>query len=154
MSKFALDYSGLEQKVYKKAYRLSDVKDRIEKVAFDVVRFSDGDETSKLWQVQSADDGDYIVALYDDAEEAQKTASSNWEVALNKSSTVIDVYYKGDPIVRVAASTLGIPSDELAFVSKYLPKKLAENKKLATALLSEAGESVKQELFKKYPELA
>lgn len=154
MSKFSLDYDNLEQKVYKKAYKLSDVKNRIERVAFDVVRFSDGDETSKLWQVQSADDGDYIVALYDEQDEAAKVASSNWEVALNKTSSMIDVYYKGDPIVRVAASKLGIPANELAFVSRYLPKKLAENKKLATALLNEAGENVRQELYKKYPELA
>jgi hypothetical protein len=154
MSKFSLDYDNLEQKVYKKAYKLSDVKNKIERVAFDVVRFSDGDDASKLWQVQSADDGDYIVALYDEPEESQKTASSNWEVVLNKASSMIDVYYKGDPIVRVAASKLGIPSDELALVSKYLPKKLTENKKLATALLSEAGDNVRQELYKKYPELA
>lgn len=154
MSKFSLDYDNLEQKVYKKAYKLSDVKNKIERVAFDVVRFSDGDDASKLWQVQSADDGEYIVALYDEPEESQKTASSYWEVALNKTSSMIDVYYKGDPIVRVAASKLGIPSNELALVSKYLPKKLAENKKLATALLSEVSEGVRQELYKKYPELA
>lgn len=154
MSKFSIDYSNLEQKVYKKAYKLSDVKNRIERVAFDVVRFNDGDEASKLWQVQSADDGEYIVALYDEQEESVKTASSDWEVELNKTSSVIDVYYKGDPIVRVASSKLGIPAAELPLVTKYLPAKLAENKKLASALLNEAGEEVKQEIFKKYPELA
>ena len=156
MSKFEVDYSNLEQKVYKKAYKLSDVKNRIERVAFDVVRFSDGDEASKLWQIQSADDGDYIVALYDEPEEAIKTASSSsdWDIALNKSASVIDVYYKGDPIVRVASSKLGIPITELPLVSKYLPQKLSENKKLVSALLNEAGEEVKQELYKKYPELA
>jgi len=153
MSKFSIDYSGLEQKVYKKAFRLSDVKDRIERVAFDVVRFNDGDEASKLWQVQSADDGDYIIALYDENDEAQKVTSS-WEVVLSKTSSVIDVYYKGDPIVRVAASKLGIPNNELPFVARYLPQKLAENKKLSTALLSEVDESVRQELYEKYPELA
>lgn len=154
MSKFSIDYSNLEQKVYKKAYKLSDVKNRIERVAFDVVRFNDGDEASKLWQVQSADDGEYIVALYDEQDESVKTASSDWEVELNKTSSVIDVYYKGDPIVRVAASKLGIPATELPLVTKYLPAKLAENKKLASALLNEAGEEVRQELYKKYPELA
>jgi len=154
MSKFSLDYDNLEQKVYKKAYKLSDVKNKIERVAFDVVRFSDGDDSSKLWQVQSADDGDYIVALYDEQEDAAKVTASSWEVVLNKTSSMIDVYYKGDPIVRVAASKLGIPSNEIAFVSKYLPKKLAENKKLAAALLNEAGDDVRQELYKKYPELA
>lgn len=153
MSKFAVDYSNLEQKVYKKAHKLSDVKNRIERVAFDVVRFSDGDDSSKLWQVQSADDGEYIVALYDEQDEPLKTVASDWEIALNKTSAIIDVYYKGDPIVRVAASKLGIPVNELSFVAKYLPAKLAENKKLATALISEASNEVRQEIYNKYPEL-
>ena len=41
MPKFSIDYSGLAQ-IQKKAYRLSDVKDQLETVAFDVVRFKDG----------------------------------------------------------------------------------------------------------------
>jgi hypothetical protein len=63
MPKFSVDYSGLENKIYKKAYRLADVKDQLETVAFDIVRFKDNDKGAELWQVQSADDGDYIVAL-------------------------------------------------------------------------------------------
>lgn len=152
MSKFKVDYSNLEQKVYKKAYRLSDVKNRIEKVAFDVVRFTDGDESSKLWQIQSADDGDYIVALY--GEDDAQTKTSEWHVSLNKSASLMDVYYKGDPIVRVAVSTLGIPSEEAGMLPSYLPAKLAENKKLVVSLLNSTDKSVKEEILKKYPELA
>jgi hypothetical protein len=76
MSKFSLDYSDLANKIVKRAYRLSDVKDQLETVAFDIVRFKDADKGAELWQVQSADDGDYIVALYDDTSEAEleKTA--------------------------------------------------------------------------------
>ena len=85
MSKYSIDYSGLA-KLTKKAYRLSDVKDQLETIAFDVVRFKDGDHGAELWQVQSSDDGDYIVALYDEEEAApvEKTASkappSAWSV--------------------------------------------------------------------------
>src|SRR5277367_4480978 len=94
MSKFSLDYSGLANQITKKAYRLADVKGQLETVAFDVVRFKDGDKGADLWQIQSADDGDYIVALYDD-EEVEKAASSNpWSV-LVAGGTNLQISYKG-----------------------------------------------------------
>ena len=68
MKKFAIDVDSLENKLQKKtAYRLEDVKDKVRKVAFDVVRFVDNDATiDGLWQIQKHDDGEYIVAMYED----------------------------------------------------------------------------------------
>src|SRR5678816_3635913 len=151
MSKFSIDYSGLENKIYKRAYRLSDVKDRLETVAFDIVRFKDSDKAADLWQVQSAEDGEYIVALYQ-PEEEQKTAN-HWEVLVSKTAGELQVYYKGDPIVRVASNKLGIPSSEVSKVPEYLPAKLANNKKLVKALLNQLPESAKKLVLDKYPEL-
>jgi hypothetical protein len=151
MSKFSLDYSGLEHKIYKKAYRLSEVKDQVEKVAFDIVRFKDGDKSAELWQVQSADDGDYIVSLYNDDE--MEKSSSNWEVSVIKTAGEIQISYKGDPLVRLASTKVGIPRNELDKVTQYLPSKLAENKKLVKALLNELPPSTKKEVLNKYPEL-
>lgn len=150
MKKFTLDYSSLEDTVYKKAYRLSDVKNQLETVAFDVVRFKDSDKAADLWQVQSSDDGDYIVSLYQTEEEV-KTAQ--WEVLVNKTAGDLQISYKGDPLVRVSASKIGIPRAELSEVSNYLPSKLASNKKLVKALLNELSESAKKEVLSKYPEL-
>lgn len=157
MSKYSVDYSGLA-KLTKKAYRLSDVKDQLEKVAFDVVRFKDGDHGAELWQVQSADDGDYIVALYDEEEAAvEKTASKEsspvWGVLVTKNGSDLQVSYKGDPLVRLSAAKLGIPSHELHQAEKYLPEKLATNKKLVKALLNELNDAARQEVSKRYPEL-
>lgn len=151
MSKFSINYSGLENKIYKKAYRLADVKDQLESVAFDIVRFKDNDKGAELWQVQSADDGEYIVALYQPDDEEKIAAL--WDVAITKTSGELQVSYKGDPIVRVASSRLGIPYSELHKVPEYLPSKLAENKKLVKALLNEMSVSAKNEVLKKYPEL-
>lgn len=151
MSKFDVDYSKLEHKIYKKAYKLSDVQNRIEKVAFDIVKFKDGDAGANLWQIQSADDGDYIVALYQPEEE--KIASNDWEVAVNKTAGSLQISYKGDPLVRVASNKLGIPASQLEKVEEYLPSKLAENKKLVRALLNELSPAVKSEVLNKYPEL-
>lgn len=150
--KNTIDYSSLENKIYKKAYRLSDVKDQLESVAFDIVRFKDGDKGAELWQVQNADDGDYIVALYNGDEEEVKTAAL-WEVMISKTAGALQVSYKGDPLVSIAASKLGIPGAELHKVPEYLPAKLAENPKLVKALLNELPTSAKNEVLKKYPEL-
>ena len=150
MSKNDLDYSGLENKIYKRAYRLSDVKERLETVAFDIVRFKDSDNSADLWQVQSADDGDYIVAMYQ--EEEVKTAAL-WGVVVSKTAGDLQVSYKGDPLVRVSSGKLGIPRSELSKIEEYLPSKLAANKKLVKALLNELTESAKKEVLNKYPEL-
>lgn len=153
MPKFSLDYSGLENKIYKKAYRLADVQSQLETVAFDVVRFKDGDKGADLWQVQNAEDGDYIVALYQ-PDEQEKTAAPEWDVVINKTAGDLQIMYKGDPIVRMAASKLGIPRAELHLTEQYLPEKLAANKKLVKALLNELSPSAKQSVLAKYPELA
>ena len=72
---FSINYESLDGALNAKKYKLSDVKDRIEKVSFDIVRFKDGDKGADLWQIQSADDGDYIVSLYEEEKENVKTAS-------------------------------------------------------------------------------
>lgn len=160
MSKFGVDFIGidftkLEDKLLKKAYKYSEVKDQLETVAFDIVRFKDSDKGADLWQIQSADDGEFIVAKYESEDAAvTKTASSNpWEVVLSKVGKTLNVFYKGDPIVKMASSKLGIDESELSSVERYLPKKLAENKKLVAALLSELPKSTKNEVLNKYPEL-
>ena len=158
MSKFSVDYSGLENVLYKKSYKLSEVQDKIEKVAFDVVRFKDSDKRSLLWQIQSAEDGDYIVAMYDEKDgEVVKEASvstNHWEVLLSKNSSDLHFYYKGEPVIKVASQKLGISKSEISSVPNYLPKKLSENKKLASSLLNLLGEPAKQMILSKYPELA
>lgn len=151
MSKFQIDLSSLDNTVHKKTYKLSEVKNRLEKVAFDIVRFKDGDNAADLWQVQSADDGEYIVALYQPDEDEKKEAS--WEVMASAAGN-LHISYKGEPIAKLAASKLGISRDKLAEVPLYLPAKLASNKKLVNALLKELQPSSKQELLAKYPELA
>jgi hypothetical protein len=151
MSINKIDYSSLANKIYKKAYRLSDVKDQLETVAFDIVRFKDSDKAADLWQVQSADDGDYIVALYQPDEEEVKTAQ--WEVFVNKTAGDLQISYKGDPLVRIASNKLGVPRSELSKVQEYLPSKLASNKRLVKALLNELPPAAKQEVLNKYPEL-
>lgn len=151
MSKIGIDYDSLDNKIYKKAYKMSEVSDKIEKVAFDIVRFKDNDEATNLWQIQNSDDGEYIVALYDQDEE--KVVESSWKVSFNKLGGTLNFFYKGSPIVKVAGSKLGIPVIELEKAAGYLPKKLETNKKLVAALIGELSGLAKKEVFSKHPEL-
>ena len=151
MSKFSVDYDRLETKILKKAYKLEDVQDKIERIAFDVVRFKDSDNGANLWQIQSSDDGDYIVSIYQE-DELEKNAC-DWQVSISKTAGDLQINYKGDPLVKIAASKLGIPRAELSQIEQYLPSKLAENKNLVKALLNELTESAKKEVLNKYPDL-
>lgn len=149
--KSAIDYKQLEDKLLKRTYRLSEVQDKIEKVAFDIVRFKDDDKGAALWQVQSADDGDYIVVLYNDDQEQAKTSA--WQVSLSKTADTVSFFYKGEQITKIASKNLGIPQKEVDTAIRYLPSKLAGNKNLVKALLNGLSEPAKNAVYSKYPEL-
>lgn len=152
MSKFTIDYATLTNKFNKRKYKLADVKEKITKVAFDIVRFKDDDNAANLWQIQSADDGDYIVALYDE-EQVKTAATKTWEVDIDKIANKLDIFYKNDHLISIACDKLGIPSAEISKVKSYLPSKLASNKKLVSCLIKEMTDSAQKEVAKKYPEL-
>lgn len=156
MKQFSIDYSVLDSQVVNKTFKLSEVKDRLEKVAFDVVRFKDGDP-EELWQIQNGDDGDYIVAKYeaDPKDELAKAASSaSWDVLINKTSGDINIFYKGYPVVKLDASQVGVKQEDLETVKRLLPGKLGSSKELVNALLKNLNTTAKTALLKQYPELS
>jgi hypothetical protein len=158
MANVGFDFNVLKNLYDRNRIKLSEVSHRIEKVAFDIVRFRDGDEAAKLWQVQSADDGDYIVALYSDpSESVEKTASakepSSWAVEVSADHKYVDVFYKRDHVTKLSLASLGIPSEEAHLLPKYLPKKLAESKSFSTKLIKSAGKEVQEYIVSQYPEL-
>jgi hypothetical protein len=157
MANFDLDYNFLSQTVEKKHYKLSEVKDRLVKVAFDVFRIK-GNDPEELWQVQSADDGDYIVARYNDVAEEIKTTATDCKTTETDWKTVVasehlNVFYKGHPIMKLAAKQLGLSSDQLNYVQEFLPAKLAEDKDFVHKMLNELDNSKRSEILKLYPEL-
>lgn len=153
MDKFTINFNTLDQKINKKkAYLLKDVKDKVVKVAFDVVRFTDtNDNIDGLWQIKHSDDGEYIVAMYD---EGPSEKTSAWTTLLDKRGENINVFYKNTPIAKVAASSLNISKEEIPFVCSYLPESLDRNDKLASALLSSLPVDVKTVIKKSHPELS
>lgn len=160
MTKFSVDYNNLDQHLNgKKTYKLEDVKGRIAKVAFDIVRFVDGDHTiDNLWRIENTSSGDIIVAMYDDgaSEKMEVTASKkdgDWSVTPDKTSSYVTIFYKKDPIKKVAFSELSVEKDDASIFCQHLSNKLSENKTLVTSLLKSVGSEEKEQLLSKYPEL-
>lgn len=153
-----IDYSSLTHKLINKTYKLADVQDRLVKVAFDIVRFKDG-PVDELWQVQSADDGDYIVARYEvDVPDAPKTAAtktaslhSDWTASSSNSN--IQISYKGQPLAKFAAKELGLAPAEISTACSFLPTKLASDKDFVRALLKALPQEKRDAILSLYPEL-
>lgn len=158
MDKHSVNFVTLADKVYKRKYLVSEVADRIEKVAFDIVKFKESDDRANLWQVVTGEDGNqYIISRYDNADDVEKTATASvknpWSVHKSSLSNKLDISYKNEYIASITASHLGIKEGELNKVASYLPNSLNENKKLVSALLNDLGMSAKKDLVSKYPEL-
>lgn len=150
MNKFSLDFNDLNTRLDKqknKVFKLNEVKDRIRKVAFDVVRFVDGnDEFKGLWQIRKDDSGEYIIAMYEDEQGVTKS-SSNWSVIPDSGNKNITFFYKNRPILKKATASLGVPATEYSEVISSLPERLENNKKLAAALLLEMPFSERMSLL-------
>ncbi len=152
MDKHSVDYDQMNNKLSaKKAYKYNDVKDHLIKVAFDVVKFKDSNDIDGLWQIQSADDGEIIVALYE--EPTQLEAKSSWSAIPDKTASYVHLFYKNEPITKVAMDSLGINKEELPVFIESLPKILAENASVRSAMLTELTKEDSSNLIKKYPEL-
>jgi len=154
--KFTVDFDHLTQTLLpkKRAYRLADVADRIERVAYDLVRFRDNADTDQLWKIEEGADGPVIVALYGD-DGAIKTSESSvkrdWDAIPDKKA--VHVFYKGEPIVSLSAQELGIPVEEFGIVRRWLPRKLEADQDLQKALLSKVASSGRELIAQRFPEL-
>lgn len=153
MPKFSVDLNKVANIMANRSFKLSDVKDKIEKIAFDIFKFK-GASADELWQLQDTDEGTYLVALYEDDEEKVATASikSSWNVVVKDKS--LHFFYKNDYLCCVAATDLGFQDKDLELACKYLPEKLVSNKSLSQQLLNSIEEPTRKAIAKKHPELA
>jgi len=157
MKNFSVDYIDLQKKLSeKKAFRLSDVKGKIKKVAFDVVRFVDSDKLDDLWQIHTDGDDEYIVAMYEE-EQTEKTASAStpapWKALPDGSGNNIHLFYKDTPIKKIALAPLGIPATDAWMVSHSLSQRLATDQSFFDSFLNELTEKERQVLTEAAPSL-
>ena len=158
MDKFLVDFTKLDTKMNgPKVLKLADVQDKIQKVAFDVVRFRDNADTDQLWRIEDSNDGPVIVAMYDteqladEGKVAEASASSSGWDAIADSASSVNVFYKGEAIKRIAASDVGI--DDVSLLCRWLPEKLASDQGFRSALVSDMPKESRDFLLSKYPEL-
>lgn len=152
MNKFAIDYSLLEQELDKpKIFRYADVKDRLVRVAYDVVRFQAPEEDiDGLWQIQTTDDGEVIVAMYEEGDTKIAEASrsrGNWQV-VSDSGNNMHIFYKDHFVKRMASV------ENAAEIAKIACDKLNSSPESCQLLVAELPSDQKEELFRKYPELS
>lgn len=154
MMKFSVDYSNLQSKLsQKKAFRLSEVKDRLRKVAFDVVRFVDSDRIDDLWQIHRDGEDEYIVAMYDDQTEKRASASMTWKALPDQVGSHVSLFYKNAPIKRIALAPLGIPSEDAWLVCHSIVQKLATDQDYFNSFIKELTENEKKVLKEIEPSL-
>lgn len=159
MNKFAVDYNYLEKEIYKpKYFRYKDVKDRLVKVAYNVVKFREADEDiDGLWEIQATDDGEVIVAKYEENTSKVAEASfkeSNWKTVSDHNKENLYIFYKDEVIKKIASTELNINKDEIQYVCNDLSRRLASDNNFRSLLLSELSNIEKMQLFSKFPELA
>jgi len=155
MDKFAVDYSYIDQKLNsQKSYKYEEVKNRLVKVAYDIVRFMDADESiDGLWQIQKTDDGEVIVAMYDDTvKTASKKTESDWHVFPDRANTSINIFYKNEPIKRIASEMIE-DSNFLPSLCKDIEVKLASDDSFRNKLLNELSLDQKSDLLTRFPEI-
>lgn len=151
--KFSVDFNHLAQKLLpQKSYRLLDVENRIEKVAYDLVRFRDNEDTDQLWKVQDSPDGPVIVALYGDDGGLAVQSKGDWDAVPDKKA--MHVFYKGEPLASLSSSDLGIPTEEFGVARRWLPRKLAADETLQKELLGKISEPGRKLLVQRFPELS
>lgn len=153
--KFTINFGQLAEKVVpQQTYRLRDVEHRIEKVAYDLVRFRDNEDTDQLWKIEDSNDGPVIVALYGDDGSLLKTESNAkkmWEVIPDKKA--MHFYYKGEPLVSLSSEQLGIPENEFNIAGRWMPQKLASDEQLQTLLLNKINTAGRVHIAQRFPEL-
>ena len=139
-----------------RTFKYEDVKHRLEKVAFDIVRFAPeyDDCIDGLWKIENTKDGDVILAMYSSDDEVVKVASkTNWEVIPDKELSEINVFYKDEPITTLKRSSLKIEASEVKSFCRHLINKIATDNNTKTLLLRDLNKKTRNYLLSKHPEL-
>lgn len=154
MDKFSVNFGALQEHLKPKAqvFRYEDVKHRLRKVAFDIVRFIDTDDIDGLWQIQKTEEGEVIVAMYSDGPPDDKTAS-NWGAFPDRGGD-INLFYKNDPVTKISLAKLGMADSPPDTVCAVLAEKLSSNTKLLGGLLGSLSSEERKDLLDNHPELA
>lgn len=112
---------------------------RMVRVAFDVFRLKNNDP-EELWQVQSSDDGEFLVRTYTLPED--EIVTSDWSVSEDSKKANLTISYKKTPIKRIAMKDFGIKTDEDAYIlQRALFNKLSKDLNFVNKMVNGLSES-------------
>ena len=155
-NQISIDLSKVAQVVNgQKIFRHAEVKDKLQKVAFDIVRFIDGSDIDGLWKIQKDDSGEYIVATYDQEKiekEAQKKTASQWSTSIDRQDE-IHVFYGSQEVKKMSSASLNLPNSAARTIAKTLEEKLASDNSFVNKFVSSLDTSVQKLLLTSHPEL-
>jgi len=94
MDKFSIDYDAVLKEIIpdKNKIPVAGNEHRMVRVAFDLFRLKDGD-SEELWQVQSSEDGEFLVRTFSIPEDEMIAESSDWLVETDKKEANLTIYY-------------------------------------------------------------
>lgn len=153
--KTSLDLSKVSQILSgNKSFRYSDVQHKLQKVAFDVVRFIDGSDIEGLWRIQKDEQGEYIVATYDADQKLEKSATkiNSWSTSVDRQDEV-HVFYKNTEVKKIASRELNLPQTAARTIAKTLETKLASDPSFVGKFISSLDSITRKNLLTSYPEL-
>ena len=152
----SINYDKLFEKIIKKAKVRIPFKENehnFTKIAFDVYQLNNSPVES-LWVLESdADDGEILVAMYDDQDysELLKEASV-WKTYGDSKRENITLSYKNMPICKFSAKEYGFDSSTAHIFQRSLLKKLA-NKEFVYKLLKAQPKNKQIDIINQFPEL-
>lgn len=148
MKKFQIDFEELKQSVVPDSrVPLKGNEHRLVRVAFDLYRFKEGN-VEELWQVQSSDDGEFLVRTYDLSDEEEKKAEYKWMVELDKKGENLTIAYRNIPLYKIAVQKYGIKTAaEVQTFQRAIYSKLNTDEDFTYGFVNKLS-SEKQELLK------
>lgn len=101
--------------------KFAEVKDNFTKVAFDVYKENG---SNKLWELRNEEGVDYLIALYDDADDNLKVESEGeWAATPDSSGENVTLSYNKFPIARFAGSQYNFTPSNVKDFASFLAKR-------------------------------
>lgn len=146
-----IDYKKVAQKLFPNKIPYSPNKHLFTKVAFDVFRLN-SPSVESYWVLEKCDDGEYLVATYDDISDIK--SESEWNAESDKKGQNITLSYKNIPIRRFASDDFKFSSEDVHIFKQALIDKLNEDPDFVNKLLDTLPEDKKNSLMRLFPEFA
>lgn len=150
MDKYFPDYAPVSEVVSPTRIPFGPNKHLFRKVAFDVYQ-RENSQVPSYWILEKCDDGEYLVATYEDED---IKSESSWSALSDKDDKNITLSYKNIPIRRFAVAEFKATPEEVYILKQAMVEKLDKEPDFVNKLLDSLPENKKDSIVSLFPELA